>query len=38
MRFKLWRKTARKRMKTKIRAIKKELRPWIHKPLAEQGA
>ena len=35
--FQLWRKTARKRMKARIRAIKDELRKRMHTPLAEQG-
>jgi RNA-directed DNA polymerase len=35
--FQLWRKTSRKRMKAKIRAIKDELRRRLHEPLAEQG-
>ena len=35
--FQLWRKSARKRMKAKIRAIKDELRRRLHEPLAEQG-
>ena len=36
--FQLWRRTARKRMKAKIRVIKDELRKRMHDPLAEQGA
>ena len=36
--FQLWRRSARKRMKAKIRAIKDELRRRMHTPLAEQGA
>jgi RNA-directed DNA polymerase len=36
--FQLWRKSSRKRMKAKIRAIKDELRKRMHDPLAEQGA
>lgn len=35
--FQLWRKTARKRMKARIRAIKDELRRRMHTPQAEQG-
>ena len=35
--FQLWRKTSRKRMKAKIRAIKDEMRRRMHDPLAEQG-
>ena len=35
--FQLWRKSARKRMKAKVRAIKDELRRRMHTPLAEQG-
>lgn len=35
--FQLWRRSARKRMKAKIRAIKDELRRRRHDPLAEQG-
>ena len=35
--FQLWRRTARKRMKAKIREIKDELRRRMHTPLAEQG-
>ena len=35
--FQLRRRTARKRMKAKIRAIKDELRRRMHDPLAEQG-
>jgi RNA-directed DNA polymerase len=35
--FQLWRKSSRKRMKAKIRAIKDELRRRLHEPLAEQG-
>ena len=35
--FQLWRRSARKRMKAKIRAIKDDLRRRLHDPLAEQG-
>ena len=35
--FQLWRKSSRKRMKAKIKAIKEELRRRLHDPLAEQG-
>jgi RNA-directed DNA polymerase len=35
--FQLWRRSARKRMKAKIRDIKDELRRRMHTPLAEQG-
>jgi RNA-directed DNA polymerase len=35
--FQLWRRSARKRMQAKIRAIKDELRKRMHTPLAEQG-
>jgi RNA-directed DNA polymerase len=35
--FQLWRKTERKRMKAKIKAIKDELRRRMHTPLAEKG-
>ena len=35
--FQLWRKSARKRMKAKIRAIEDELRRRMHDPLVEQG-
>lgn len=35
--FQLWRKTARKRMRAKIRAIKDELRRRMHTPLSLQG-
>jgi RNA-directed DNA polymerase len=35
--FQLWRKSSRKRMKAKLKAIKDELRRRMHDPLAEQG-
>jgi RNA-directed DNA polymerase len=35
--FQLGRRTARKRMKAKIRAIRQDLRRRLHTPLAEQG-
>ena len=35
--FQLWRKTMRKRMQARIRAIKDELRKRMHTPLDEQG-
>jgi RNA-directed DNA polymerase len=35
--FQLWRRSARKRMKAKLKAIKDELRRRLHEPLVEQG-
>jgi RNA-directed DNA polymerase len=35
--FQLWRRSSRKRMKAKVRAIKDELRRRLHTPLDEQG-
>jgi RNA-directed DNA polymerase len=35
--FQLWRKTVRKRLKAKIRAVKEELRRHVHASIAEQG-
>ena len=35
--FQLWRRSSRKRMKAKVRAIKDELRRRLHTPLVEQG-
>lgn len=35
--FQLWRRSARKRVKAKMKAIKEELRRRLHEPLAEQG-
>lgn len=35
--FQIWRKSARKRLKAKLKAIKDEMRRRLHEPLAEQG-
>lgn len=35
--FQLWRRSARKRLKGKLRAIRQEMRRQLHQPLAEQG-
>lgn len=35
--FQIWRKSSRKRMKAKLRAVREEMRRRLHEPLAMQG-